>query len=276
MEEALRNGADPKRKNAFACALIHCAAARPLLSFYRRMRSEFPVLDDQASLALAIAARERKARVAAMLAWAGADPFRKVPYDLEEDNWDFANDDSVFTITAAEDAVSSGKVEIIKSLKLKPTIEQARRLLGRISWNPSRELLHSVLAVLPDQNLNISERESCPALEALVERRLPLAFGNRSPEEENKCAVECIEELLDSGARWNPPSNRIPTIRRCILDHEALYIVRIIRLLLYTTGACDPAYIRDLCRTPTIRQRINSVDKPLSDELIKLTRKRRK
>lgn len=269
MEEALRNGARPARENAFAQALLHFAAARPLLSFYRRMREEFPVLDGQAALAMAIAARKGKARVVAMLAWAGADPFREVPYELEEDNWDFGNDDSEYrsTTTAAEEAARSGKAEIIKSLKLRPTVEQARKLLENIDWRPSRDLVRALIAGLPDRNLNVSERGSCPALEALVRRRRPFSFRELSPEKEEEQAVGCIEELLDSGARWNPSPEEIGGVRRGLLEYDGLHIVRIVRLLLYTPGACDPAQVLDLCRTPTIRQRIHSADAALWGEL---------
>lgn len=171
MEESLRAGCSPGRENAFAQALNGCAAARPLLSFYRKMRSEFPALDEQAALALALAARAGKARAVALLAWAGADPFREVPYDLEDDNWDFSDRDSRCITTAAEEAIGSGKVEIIKSLKLKPNASQAGELLKRVSWNPSRELVRTIIDILPGKNPNVSERGSCPALEELVGRR---------------------------------------------------------------------------------------------------------
>lgn len=267
MEEALRNGASATLDNGFARALIRFAAARPLLSFYRRMRGEFPALDGQAALALAIAAGERKARVTAMLAWAGADPFREVPYDVNDDNWDFDDGEYHHTHTAAEAAVGSGKVEIVKSLKMKPTAEQARKMLKRIALNPSRELIQAVIKALPDGNLNVSERGSCPALESLVGKYRPLCFHGQTPEKENNDTIECIDELLTAGARWNPPPDTIRGIRRQLLEHDGLHIVRVIRLLLYTPGACDAAHILELCRTPTIRQRIYSSDAELWREL---------
>ncbi len=270
MEETLRNGASPTRGNAFAHALIRFAAARPLLSFYRKMRGEFPELDGQAALALTVAARDRKARVTAMLAWAGADPFREVPYDLDDDDWDFGDGDDHFTNTAAEAAVSTGKVEIVKSLKMKPTAEQARKMLKRISSNPSRELVRAIIASLPDENLNVSERGSCPALESLVSKYRHISIFGSSSEQEDERTIECIDELLNAGARWNPPKEKIGGIRRELLGHDALHIVRVIRLLLYTPGASDQAQILELCRTPTIRQRIHSADAELWKELTDL------
>lgn len=78
MERHLRAGTDPNRDNDFAQALTSIKA-RPLLRFYRQFRAEFPALDDQAALALSDAVQHDRVRWAALLAWAGADPFRPVP-----------------------------------------------------------------------------------------------------------------------------------------------------------------------------------------------------
>lgn len=273
MEEALRNGCSPVRGNAFAQALRQFAAARPLLSFYRKMRGEFPALDNQAALAMAVAARERKARAAALLAWAGADPFREVPYDMEDDDWSFNESEEYrHTTTAAECAVGSGKVEIVKSLKLKPTLAQARELMERAGWSPSKELTLVLLGLLPDKNPNISERGSCPALESLVRRSGSIRFSSYTVDNEDPKAIECMEALLDAGARWNPKPDDIRCIRRCLVEHEALYVVRVIRLLLYTPGASDPKLVLELCRTPKFRQHLHSGDPELWKELTALAK----
>jgi hypothetical protein len=81
MERHLRAGTDPNRDNDFAQALF-TIKARPLLRFYRQFRAEFPALDDQAALALSEAMQHNQVRWAALLVWAGADPFRPVPKDL--------------------------------------------------------------------------------------------------------------------------------------------------------------------------------------------------
>jgi len=81
MERHLRAGTDPNRDNVFAEALC-TIKARPLLRFYRQFRAEFSALDDQAALALCDAVQHNQVRWTALLAWAGADPFRPVPNDL--------------------------------------------------------------------------------------------------------------------------------------------------------------------------------------------------
>ena len=100
MERHLRAGADPNRDNDFARALSR-VKARPLLGFYKQFHTEFPALQDQAALALSEAVQKNQLRWTALLAWAGADPFRHVPTDLDTP---FPPDPDNYT-TAAKEAV---------------------------------------------------------------------------------------------------------------------------------------------------------------------------
>ena len=128
---------------------------------------------------------------------------REVPYELEDDNWDFSDSENQLSVTPAEAAIGSGKVHIVKALKLKPTVSQARELLDRM-WRPSRELVRAVIDILPEKNPNVGERGSCPALEAIIKRGRPWGYRLSSEKEDNN-AIEAMEELLDAGARWSPP-----------------------------------------------------------------------
>jgi 23S rRNA C2498 (ribose-2'-O)-methylase RlmM len=83
MEQQLRAGTNPNDGNVFA-QVLDSKKARPLLGFFRQFRAEFPALEDQAALALAEAVKHRQVRWVALLAWAGADPFRPVPNSLDE------------------------------------------------------------------------------------------------------------------------------------------------------------------------------------------------
>jgi len=100
MERHLRAGTDPNKDNVFARVLCS-AKARPLLGFYKQFREEFPALDDQAALALSEAVRNNQVRWTALLAWAGADPLRPVPYEIDDP---FPVDPDSST-TAAEQAI---------------------------------------------------------------------------------------------------------------------------------------------------------------------------
>ena len=70
-ERLLRSGFDPNKENDFAYALSR-VKAKPLIGFYKNHRAEFPVLDDQAAIALRIAVGNKDVRWAALLVWAGA------------------------------------------------------------------------------------------------------------------------------------------------------------------------------------------------------------
>lgn len=125
MERYLRAGADPSFDNAFARALCEMKA-RPLLRFYRSLKDEFPALQAQAALALTEAVCQKSVQWVALLAWAGADPFMKVPQDLRG-GWDNIEED--YSRTAAQEACWSGNDMLVKVLKLKPTPAQALDLL---------------------------------------------------------------------------------------------------------------------------------------------------
>lgn len=262
MEEFLRAGADPEKDNAFARALNEIKA-RPLLRFYRSLKDEFPALHRQASLALAEAVKEKKARWVALLKWAGADPFMEVPGDLYQD-WAF---DEGCGRVAAEAACWSGDIGILKALNLKPTISQARRLLERAAFFPSLEVMKELLRHLPTDKLNDEERNSCPAVEELVGRSFFTWYSRFESEERDRQTLAALECLLDAGGRWNPEQDKIDGIRRTLLKHPSRYIVCIVRLLLFTPGAADPLLLVELCRTSSIRQKIMQCDKFLLKDL---------
>ena len=140
-ERILRSGFDPNKENDFARVLSE-VKAKPLIGFYKNHRAEFRVLDDQAAIALRIAVGNNQVRGAALLVWAGADPFRPAPDNLDEffpfnpekHNWG----------TAAEDAVWRGDSQMLKALHLNPTPEQAVTLLKATTYKHSVPLFKPV------------------------------------------------------------------------------------------------------------------------------------
>jgi hypothetical protein len=210
MERFLKAGVDPSAGNAFARALCEFKA-RPLLRFYKSSVREYPSLERQMALALACAAREKNVRWAALLRWAGADPLMKVPCQVHDD-WDF---DEYGGTTATEIACFSGDASLVKALKLRIGPELLQELLKRVTWHPSVDVLKELLRAATIKDLNAGERRSCEAVEAMVERR-PFDFSYRgtSKEQEENAMVDCLEVLLDAGARWNPAPERIGSIRK--------------------------------------------------------------
>jgi hypothetical protein len=120
MERHLRAGTDPNKDNVFARVLCS-PKARPLLGFYRQFRAECPALDDQAALALSEAVKNNHVRWTALLVWAGADPLRPVPNDLEG-TFPVDPEDSIIS---AEEAIWRNKPDILKLLRLEPNPPQA-------------------------------------------------------------------------------------------------------------------------------------------------------
>ena len=206
MERHLRSGTDPNRDNDFAQALSR-VKARPLLRFYREFHAEFPALDDQAALALSEAVQENQVRWTALLAWAGADPFRPVPCSL----FDSFPVDPESCTNAAKEALRRNNPEILKALHLKPTAAQAVELLKQLPYNNKVELIRSLLAVIPHGQMNDTARGSCSALEHLVSKMTDATtwFNNSQPKDEINTS-QCIEMLLDAGARWNPSPRGAP------------------------------------------------------------------
>lgn len=266
MEHLLRSGADPNRDNVFADVLTSIKA-RPLLRFYRQFRAEFPALDDQAALALAEAVKNRQVRWTALLAWAGADPFRHVPNDLSES---FPVDPENFT-TAAREAVWRDHPEILKVFRLKPNAAQALELLADVSCFDNFKLFQTLVSSIPKDQINDTPRGSSAALERLVSRWPHRGFYTRNCDGKGDTeSLQCLEMLLDLGARWNPPPGELRHIRHNLLKHDVRYVVQLLRLLLYTPDAANVESFLEICRSQSLASKIATADVPLAQDIKQL------
>jgi hypothetical protein len=272
-ERLLRAGFDPNKENDFAQVLSEIKA-KPLIGFYKNHRAEFPVLDDQAAIALRIAVQNNDVRWAALLRWAGADPFRRAPDSLEQH---FPMDpESEDWSTAVDDAIWRGDAKLLKALHLSPTPEQAVELLKPASYKHNVAQFKSLLASVPRDKLNRLDRNSCEALEQLVGTWPDENFLTRTPNEQgNAEKLQCIELLLDAGARWNPPVEDLKSDRRYLMRHDAKYIVQVIRLLLYTPNAAETFLVLELCRSQSLLAKIAIADAALVTELKELSKQQR-
>jgi hypothetical protein len=263
MERHLRAGTDPNRHNDFAQALSFIKA-RPLLGFYRQFRTEFPALEDQAALALSQAVQNNQIRWTALLAWAGADPFRPVPTDL----------DGAFPVapenctTAANEAVWRNHPEILKLLRLKPTPAQALTLLGAAVSSANADFFRTLLSAIPPNLINDTPRGSCAALERMVSRGSRCDRYTGTPNDQAGAEnLRRVELLLDAGARWNPPPADLRRTRRDLLQHDGRYLVQLLRLLLYTPNAANLQNLLELCHSQTLLAKLAVADPPLASEL---------
>jgi hypothetical protein len=261
----------PIADNVFA-EVLNSIKARPLLRFFRKFRGEFPALEDQAALALAEAVKNRQVRWTALLRLAGADPFRRVPNDLSQP---YPVDPENHT-TAVAEAAWCGNPDILKVLHLKPTPVQAVQMLGQISYANNFKLFQTLLDSIPNDLINDTPRGSSSALERLV-RRWPHSdiYSNiRDGKGDAEC-LQCVERLLDLGARWNPPEDELDQIRRVFLKHQPRYLAQLLRLLLYTPDAANLDGLLEASRSPKLADNIASVDAPLLMELKELRKTHR-
>jgi len=212
MEKFLRAGGDPSCNNGFAYALS-TKKARPLLRFYRQFRPEFSKLDDQAALALMKAVENNNIGWMCLLIWAGADPFRPVPYDLDG-SFPVTPDDST---TVAARMMWKDNPAMVKAMKLNPNATQARELLD-CGYRPNLELIQKLLKFIPPSEINGTDRKSCLALENFVRHGSYAGYWTKTGEEQwTANAIKAIELLLDHGARWNPAPTEIRYTRRGLL-----------------------------------------------------------
>jgi hypothetical protein len=162
--------------------------------------------------------------------------------------------------------------DIAKVNRLKPTPTKALELLEQASHKDSAELVGVVLTNIPREQLNNTPRNSSSALERFVARSCLNLPGSNSSHEEHLTGIEL---LLDAGARWNPPSEEIRSVRRSLLGHDARYVVQILRLLLYTAQAADIEQFLEICRSKSLEDKIATVDRPLVDEIKALRKSKR-
>jgi hypothetical protein len=154
--------------------------------------------------------------------------------------------------------------EIAKVLRLKPNATKALKLLEEASYKDSPELVRVLLDAIPPDQLNNTTRHSSSALEKFVARGYLNFPGSISHNEEH---LKSIEQLLDAGARWNPPAQEIRGVRRDLMRYDARYIVQLLRLLFYAQNVANIEQLLELCRSKALEDKIITVDQPLVSEI---------
>lgn len=260
-------GLDPCANNAFA-RILEETKAKPLLRFFKEHRTRFPGLEDQMAMALVSAISSKNIRWSALLLWAGADLHREVPDDLDSD----PNDESAYRTTAFDEAISKADTKFLEALKIKPPAGTVGRMLKHASYEPAKPEFKSLLKSISPEELNSGSNGSCDALIRLVDHH-HWSFGptyDHRADEEDENTLKSIDALLKAGAKWLPSNEQIRSARRALLSHNPKYIVRLVRMLLYTDGATNVDRVWELCRTPSAREKIRQGDDRLWIEIIDL------
>lgn len=262
IERCLKLGLDFADEDGFFYAL-NSKRARPLLRIYKKYRKAYPTLDDQIARALVAAVQDKKVKWAILLIWAGADPTRKVPGDLngplDEDDWN--------NCTALEEAFVHGDLTYVQQLKLDKYPNYLRRLLYFMCFRPKIEDIEKLLMLAAPGDLNNPETNSCRALDNLVSYQ---RYGHEYDwweESQAKTRLQVIDMILKAGGRWNPDRDDFRHTRTALAWHGGKHTVQVIRLLLYTPGAANFEKVWELCRTPKMKALIQSADMNLWWEL---------
>ena len=91
--------------------------------------------------------------------------------------------------------------------------------------------------------------------------------------QEEEDAIKSIDALLQAGAKWLPSTREIKSTRSSLLDHDEKYVVQVVRMLLYTPDATALEHVWELCRTDTMRLKIQAADRRLWDEIVDMAAK---
>jgi hypothetical protein len=261
MERFLGYGLDPCHDFAFA-RILEDTRARPLLWFYKTYRERYPGLDDQIAMALAYAVRNRNLRWSILLCWAGANPYRVVPEEI-----DSGKDSYVPMSSAATAAMYTGDLDLIRNLKLRLNPKLKGLLLFRTSWNLDLDAFRKVLSEMSVAELNSGENGGCDTLSKILDW-LPYAgfFFLYDLDAEERKMVEAIGLLLKAGAKWIPGED-VRTTRRVMIKRKDKHVAQIVGLFLGTPGSYRIDDLYELCRTGTMRAKIDHIEPALWREI---------
>jgi hypothetical protein len=140
----VRRGVDILQPDGWADAFVE-VGSRPLIRFYLEHRDLIPGLRRDAVYAMCKAIKESRLRAIALLKWAGVDPLGKAPeyecWDDPEEEWNWFPALYLF--------YSKKPDEILKLLKLKPTVTQWFELVSTLSHGKG-EAIEATLNIMPD------------------------------------------------------------------------------------------------------------------------------
>lgn len=245
MERFYRAGTDLTENHEMAAVLGAHTSNRPLFGFARRHCEHDPKIQRELNMALAESVERENERGVALCLWAGADPHAPVPLPgLESAGDDDAEpeEDRFEGWSAIHQAATQGRVEMLKRLGPDPTRDDFESMY---QWASSGDAVGLLASISPPKDVG-----------AILRNQL-FYLCYKFPRHQNPLGV--VAQVFKSGARWaDATAEEVAGIRRGILKTDDSDFVSLMKLLALDDH-CNPTILRELTRTPSMRERMRKV-----------------
>jgi hypothetical protein len=261
----LERGADPVTGHPFANAMYHLRA-KTLLGSYLDCRRTHPdlanALEAQADMALRQFCDDGNLKWVSLMLWAGANP-RSIGPTVK-----YADDPEMAT-TALDEACVSGNLEILKRLKPDARRDDVGSLLRSAALFSHADVVAYLLDLGADANAR--RQDDSTALETCLRHitwedtdRVLYRSHTPSPAYKLPKARACVRLLIERGAKLTA-GPVMKDIRQALCKADLEVTLELVTLLL-KHAACDDEALRDLFKTPPIREHVA----PLEARLLKI------
>jgi hypothetical protein len=231
-------GVDFLQGHALGDALAHHTSNKPLFGFAKRHLATDPRFQVELNIALREHAYKGNAKGVLLSLWAGADPHAPAP-DL-----DYPEDDEL-RVTPIEAAVMRGHANLLPVLKPDPARDNFEDLYR---WVRNRRTVEALATIVPPHNAG-------PVI-----RHLLFYLDSRFPGmSEYHGALDALETVFHTGGRWTETTGEeLKAIRSHLRKATDAEFTDVLKLLTHGYH-CSPDVLKELCRTPTMRQRMIKV-----------------
>lgn len=210
-------------------------------------KDKIPGLKPQLDLALRYHVQENHIGSVCLLLWAGADPRIPLP-DIDDE------DGNSLVISALEEAVWNGQVEMLEKMKVDPAKDNIDQLLRRACFSGKWEIIEKLLQL--GANPNWEDQDKTSAMSELLGRfvwKITPVVGYRSEWEVDQM-LETVCKFADRGGRWQLPDNyRMRDLRRALTQLSAEKVEKIV-LKFRSHRVCSDDELFHLINTPRLKK----------------------